>query len=213
MPSSPKILKETILETALKMLIRDGYSAINIKSVAKELGCSTQPISRQFGSMEGFRAELRKEAFRYAAEKILPEGRNPVEALEKVGEGYINLAFDEPNLARFLTMEAMEYPSGEKFLSVLNRDSTSELVCKVAEEMGISVEDAREFTQAVVIYTHGLAMLTISGSLQEDRETVHKMVRDSGLRHMIFLGVPPEKAYGFFGMKPPASITVSNNAN
>ena len=52
MPSSPKVQKETILETALAMLLRDGYASINIKTVAKELGCSTQPISRQFGSAE-----------------------------------------------------------------------------------------------------------------------------------------------------------------
>ena len=48
MPSSPKIPKELILEYALKMLIRDGYAALNIKALAKEIGCSTQPISWHF---------------------------------------------------------------------------------------------------------------------------------------------------------------------
>ena len=58
MPSSPKIQKEAILKTAFDLLLREGYASINIKTVAAELGCSTQPISRQFGSMEGFRKEL-----------------------------------------------------------------------------------------------------------------------------------------------------------
>lgn len=41
MPSSPKIPKETILKHALEMLIQDGYSSINIKTLAKKIGCST----------------------------------------------------------------------------------------------------------------------------------------------------------------------------
>ena len=47
MPTSPKIPKETILQYALDMLIQDGYSSINIKTLAKRIGCSTQPISWQ----------------------------------------------------------------------------------------------------------------------------------------------------------------------
>ena len=51
MPTSPKIPKETILQHALEMLIRDGYSSINIKTLAKKIGCSTQPISWHFGNI------------------------------------------------------------------------------------------------------------------------------------------------------------------
>lgn len=45
MGSIARIPKDQILDAALKMLIRDGYDSINIKTLAKELGCSTQPIS------------------------------------------------------------------------------------------------------------------------------------------------------------------------
>ena len=58
MPSTPKVQKEIILKTAFELLLCEGYGAINIKTVAQQLGCSTQPISRQFGSMDGFRKEL-----------------------------------------------------------------------------------------------------------------------------------------------------------
>jgi len=36
MPTRPKIPKETILQHALDMLIQDGYSSINIKTLAKK---------------------------------------------------------------------------------------------------------------------------------------------------------------------------------
>lgn len=71
MPSSPKIPKEKILQTALNLIIRDGYDAVNIKTVAKELGCSTQPVSWHFGNMEGFRKALAEYALNYANSKLL----------------------------------------------------------------------------------------------------------------------------------------------
>ncbi len=71
MPSSPKIPKETILKHALEMLIQDGYSSINIKTLAKKIGCSTQPISWHFGNMENFRSALTEYALHYANEKML----------------------------------------------------------------------------------------------------------------------------------------------
>ncbi len=39
MPRSVQISKEKILKTALDILIRDGFSSVNIKSIASELGC------------------------------------------------------------------------------------------------------------------------------------------------------------------------------
>ena len=40
--------KQIILETALQMLIREGYGAITVKTLAAEIGCSTQPIFSNF---------------------------------------------------------------------------------------------------------------------------------------------------------------------
>ena len=38
MLSSPKIKKEDMLQAALELVARDGYAALNIKAVARELG-------------------------------------------------------------------------------------------------------------------------------------------------------------------------------
>ena len=53
-----QITKEIILETALQMLIRDGYTAITVKTLASEIGCSTQPIVWHFENMNCFRVFL-----------------------------------------------------------------------------------------------------------------------------------------------------------
>ena len=74
-----------ILEAALRMLIRDGYPSINIKTLAAEAGCSTQPIAWHFENMEGLRRALTVYAREYAEKKIATCADNAVDAFEEMG--------------------------------------------------------------------------------------------------------------------------------
>ena len=68
MARKTQISREVILEAALKMLIRDGYAAVNIKTLSKEIDCSTQPLVWHFGNMEKLRKALAEYALDYAKE-------------------------------------------------------------------------------------------------------------------------------------------------
>ena len=52
MPRATKFLKEDIIEAACAVVKKEGLSAINARRVAKELGCSVQPIFYRFENME-----------------------------------------------------------------------------------------------------------------------------------------------------------------
>ena len=52
-----QITREMILKAAYELLDESGIGAVAIKTIAARLGCSTQPVSWQFGSM----LELKKE--------------------------------------------------------------------------------------------------------------------------------------------------------
>ena len=67
-----QITAEVILENALQMLIRDGYSAINIKTLAAQIGCSTQPIVWHFENMQGFRKAFYEYCIAYARSQFTP---------------------------------------------------------------------------------------------------------------------------------------------
>ena len=58
MPAKKQITKDMILGAALKLLKEQGYDAVNIKQLSKELGCSTQPVYLSFSGMEDLRKEL-----------------------------------------------------------------------------------------------------------------------------------------------------------
>ena len=58
MPAVRKVSKEPIIDAAVEVLCDDGFSAINARSVAKKLGCSTQPIYFSFKNMDELKAAL-----------------------------------------------------------------------------------------------------------------------------------------------------------
>ena len=62
MPAVRKVSKEQIIDAAVDVLRDDGFSAINARSVAKKLGCSTQPIYFSFRNMEELKAALTERA-------------------------------------------------------------------------------------------------------------------------------------------------------
>ena len=181
MPRSVQITKEKILTSALDVLIREGYSAVSIKSIARELNCSTQPIAWQFGNMDNMREALTKEAVAYANQKMMPTSTNCIEAFSQIGYGYINLAFDTPNLFRFVYMgESKNYCRGG-FNSILTDKGNAVLIDKLYQYLNISKEQADMLFQRMIVYTHGMVSLVVAGVLNCTKEQVYSIVKNFGL--------------------------------
>lgn len=176
MPTSPRIPKEVILQHALDMLIQEGYSSINIKTLAKKIGCSTQPISWHFGNMENFRNALTEYALNYANNKLLSATEGMV-AFTNVGVGYIDIAFDEPNLFRYLYMsgESGYYAGGLDIFTTA--DTNSAMIEQIAFQLNVSEDKVSEFFRNTIIYTHGLACFVVSGLIKATKEELYDMVK------------------------------------
>ena len=56
MPPKPKITKNMILETVLKITQKTGFETVNARSIAHQLQCSTRPIFTCYENMD----ELKK---------------------------------------------------------------------------------------------------------------------------------------------------------
>ncbi len=178
MPRSVQITKEKILTAAIDILIRDGYYAVNIKSIAKELKCSTQPIAWQYGNMDNMREALTQEAVIYANQKMMPTSTNCIEAFWQIGYAYINLAFDTPNLFRFVYMgESKNYCRGG-FNSILTDKGNAALIDKLHQYLNISREQADMLFQRMLVYTHGIVSLVVAGVLNCTKEQVYSIVKD-----------------------------------
>lgn len=174
-----QISKEMILQAALEMLIRKGYSAINIKTLSKEIGCSTQPLVWHFENMEGLRKALSEYALNYANEKMRSCMQNGMETFVDFGIAYINLAFDEPNLFKYLYMSGESGFQASGFDVLANADENAIIAGQIAGYLKISKEDASHFLQNIMIYTHGLASFIASGIITSSKKEVKTMVKQT----------------------------------
>lgn len=189
MPSSPKIKKEDMLQAALEIIIEEGYAALNIKAVAQKLRCSTAPISWQFGGMDGLREELIPFAEQYVQNKYYSLNENEVATFEQRGIGTIELALEKPNLFRFLyTGERKQLLSTGFALKTENPDGNSGYQ-KMADVLGITLEQASDFVMMMVIYTQGIGTLIASGIVRDTRENMIQMLHNTGETYLKGLGV------------------------
>ncbi|MBQ5413186.1 MAG: TetR/AcrR family transcriptional regulator [Schwartzia sp.] len=197
MGSIARIPKDQILDAALKMLIRDGYDSINIKTLAKELGCSTQPISWHFGSMPNLRKELTEAAFQYADKKMIPPPDDVVaiDRFREMGNRYIDLAYDEPNLARFLTEAHEGHTFAEQFIEILDRSMDETMSRQIADVLSVSVDQAEHLIQTLMLYVQGLVTMILSDRAQiESKEVAYEMIQRVGRNYMIGIGADMKRA-------------------
>ena len=182
------ISKEVILDAALKMLIRDGYSSVNIKTLAKEIGCSTQPIAWHFDNMEGFRRELREYAMTYAAAKSTSGGsettaassaEDAVSAFEQMGRAYVKMALKKPNLFRFLYLGESPISKPYTLKSITAGKEPQAMIDGIAAHTGLSKEQVIRCIQNIVIYSHGLTTMVATGVFKADEKELMKMIKDA----------------------------------
>lgn len=188
-----QISKEIILQAALDMLIRDGYSSINIKTLAKEIGCSTQPIVWHFDNMEGFRDELAEYALNYANNKMRPKEGNAMEAFEQVGIAYVQIAVREPNLFRFLYLDGYNGICADNFSAITSGKDNKEMIERIASYLQISEENIGRYLMNTIIYTHGIAALVATGVIKATEDEMMELVNRAADAFILQEGVPVEK--------------------
>ena len=185
------ISKEVILDAALKMLIRDGYASVNVKTLAAEIGCSTQPIVWHFENMEGLRRALAE----YAMKKAATESANKLESFEFLGRSYVKMALKEPNLFKFLYLG--ENPMGKPYnLKDVGRAKNKEMIAMIAEQTGLNEEQVIRFVRNTIIYSHGIATMLATGVLKGTEKEMMDMINKAADAFILNEGVDPQKIAG-----------------
>lgn len=181
------------MQAGLEMLIRDGYSSINIKTLSQEIGCSTQPLVWHFENMEGLRTALAEYALCYANGKMCPSVDHSIEAFEQVGAAYIHMAVCEPNLFRFLYLEGYSGSPAENFDALTADEDNAELIKRISRDLNISGESAGRYLQNTIIYTHGIAALAATGIITASEEEMMRLVNRAADAFLVQEGIELEK--------------------
>ena len=180
MPPTVKISKEDVVRAAVAVVQKEGAEALNARTVAAVLGCSTQPIFSNFATMDELQSAVVLHAYALCAEYICQEterGEHP--AYKSSGMAYIRFAKEEKELFKLLYMRDRSdetIPDSDPL-----NDRMEHLV---QQNTGLSPEVVKLFHLEMWAYIHGIAAMYATQFMDLPWELVSRMLTDvyQGLR-------------------------------
>lgn len=162
MPPKVRFPKEAIIRAALDVAREGGMEALNARSIARKLGCSTQPLYHELRNMDEVKRAVYQEAAqlfsRYLAETRLPE----VPRYKAAGLALLRFANEEKRLYRLLFLCDRSHEAADE----LERGFASakqDAYAAIMEANGYTPEEAEAFHLHMFIYIHGLAAMIATG--------------------------------------------------
>ena len=175
MPPKVKVTKKEIINAALEIVRQQGMDALNARTVATRLQCSTQPVFSNFSGMEQLRdavVDAAEVLFQDMLKEEVENGEYP--PYKASGMAYIRFAKEEKELFRLLYM----------------RDRTAEVIpeeTELGEQMedmvhsntGLSPMEAKLFHLEMWAFVHGIAAMIATGYLDLEQELISAMLTDA----------------------------------
>ena len=180
MPPKVRITKEEIVDAAVGLIREGGAQAINARSLAACLNCSTQPLFSNFTTMEDLRLAVLQRANALCQEYIRREvASGAFPAYKASGMAYIRFAKEEKELFRLLYMRDR---SGEPMSEESALNDKMEAI--VQQNTGLDSVETKLFHLEMWAFVHGIASMFATGFLDLEWELVSKMLTDvyQGLR-------------------------------
>ena len=147
-----------MVEAALRVVRAKGIDGLTAKTLADELGTSTQPVFTAFGSMDAVRREV------YAAAVRVYDGYTNTGLKEKipffgVGMQYVRFAREEPELYRLLFLTRTQEYSAIKSMEHL-RELVRPTLVKIYH---ITAAEADIYFRDLWFVVHSLSTLIVTG--------------------------------------------------
>ena len=104
---------------------------------------------------------------------------NNAEVVEGIALRYIELAYDFPNLYKYLYMSELD---GEKMATTaraLRAENQDKVMQMLKREHGISVEAAEKYLMNLQLYVHGIASFAVTKISFSSKEVIMQMIHDA----------------------------------
>lgn len=157
MPPKVRITREMIVEAGFAIVREEGAHALNARTIARRLGCSTQPVLYQFASVEDVRKAVYAHADAFHAACIMQGLEESEMPLLTLGQNYIRFAAQEARLFRFL-FQSNGLGSGN-VMELVNDPSLSPMLDILQQAAGVTPEATRRIFLQLFLTIHGYASL------------------------------------------------------
>ena len=174
MPKSTTITQEIIIGTAFEMVRKEGFAVLSARNIAKQIGCSTQPIYCCYKNMEDLKAEICKKALAFLQNVMLSYSKTGNTLLD-LGLGYVRMAHTEPALFKAFYMDNVTnvkltdiFPESERVVEIIKNSK---------EYRNQSDEELKNGIAKSWMLVHGIASLVAVGMLVYDEDKIFEILK------------------------------------
>ncbi len=177
MPPKVKTTRDDILRAAVDIVRRDGAQALNARTIASALNCSTQPIFSNFVTMDDLRLAVVKQADALCGDYIRREVESGQFATYKAsGMAYIRFAKEEKELFKLLYMRDRTHEDNPP-----SSELTDQMEAVVQSNTGLSSADTKLFHLEMWVCVHGIATMVATNFVDLDWELISRVLSDTYL--------------------------------
>lgn len=170
--------REFILEKSKSFINEKGIEYLNARDLCKYIGCSTQPLFKNFNGMDDFKKELKKYLHDYYdrfIEKIVDKD----DYLYTISIAYTLFAYHEKNIFKALFMSDL---AGSRTIDeVLSSSWNIETIKSIPKKYNTNINNAKKIYRDVRFFTHGLSCQIATNSIivteKEIRELIKNIIR------------------------------------
>ncbi len=166
MAPKPKITREDILEAAMEIVRHEGMETLNVRRIAAELQCSTQPVMTHFPSMALLKDALYEAADAYHTEFLMQPDPTQEDPMLSIGLQYVRFAAQERELFRFLMQS--EHFRSQRMQDMTNMPELAPILEILRTEAQLTAEQSRQAFSALFYAVHGMASLLANNTMPFD---------------------------------------------
>ncbi|MCC8078873.1 MAG: TetR/AcrR family transcriptional regulator [Oscillospiraceae bacterium] len=170
MPPRARVTKEMVIDAAFEVTREQGAENINARTVAKKLGCSTQPVMYQFATIEELKRAVYKKADCYHSEYLMNIKSTQSGVMLGIGLNYIRFAIEEPQLFRFLFQS--DFFAGNTLIEMIDAEELMPVISAMQGAISGSTEQVKEIFLTIFLFAHGYASMIANNSLKYDEELI-----------------------------------------
>lgn len=181
-----RITKEMVVDAAFEIARSEGMEQVLVKNIARRLGCSVQPIYSYCKNMEGLREDVTAKAMEFVRDYTTSR-IDPADLFASTGRAYVQLAKEEPNVFQLFILHQRTGISSMKDL--YEKETNPKAAVFIAEQLGISREEAVQLHLHMLIYTMGIGTVfctTTPGIPMEEifgqQEKAYRIFREAALK-------------------------------
>lgn len=167
MPPKARITREMVINAAFEIARSEGAERINARSVAKKLGCSTQPILYYFHSVEEIKIAVYKKSDDFHSEYIM---QGATDGIGGIGMAYIRFAQNEKHIFRYLFQS--DGFSGQSLSGLIENEALSPVLKSISQSSGVTIEQAKVAFRSLFLFVHGYASMLANNSMEYDEEII-----------------------------------------